>query len=128
MNSTKNIKQTITDVIGIPRQFKEFENVTFNSLLKETGYFDVYDKISVKVIRDALRADSDRVIDWLQLSEDKRSDAGWYFCRGDKGDYYEVGYFSLKANDIPSVKYSDSTEACAAFIKHEIEKIRLTPI
>lgn len=127
MNSTKDIKQTITDVIGIPRQFKEFENVTFNSLLKETGYFDVHHKISVNAIRDALHADSARVIEWLQLSEDKRSDAGWYFRRSDKGNY-EVGYFSLKANDIPSVKYSDSTEACAAFIKREIEEIRLTPI
>lgn len=125
MNLNKNVKLIIADVIGVPRQFSEHGNITFYSLLKETGYFDVHDKVSVIAIRDALHTDSDRVIDWLQLSEDKRSNAGWYFRRSDEGDY-EVGYFSLKTNDITSVKYSDSIEACAAFIKHEIEEVRLT--
>ena len=37
---------------------------------------------------------------------------------------YAVGHFIPKAGDVERLEYSDPIQACAAFIKHEIEDIR----
>jgi uracil-DNA glycosylase len=58
---------------------------------------------------------------WLNLSEGKRSDSGWYFRQIDNCKYV-VGYFSPKGN-LEITEYLNEIEACAAFIKREIEAI-----
>ena len=58
----------------------------------------------------------------VDLSEDKRTTSGWYFIQYEKGNYI-VGYFPSNA-DMKAIEFVDIKEACAAFIKKEIEDIR----
>jgi hypothetical protein len=113
---------TIIQVIHLAKKCSERNNVSIYSLLKEVGYFDIHDEVSENLIREALFLHPNCVNDWIRFSEDKRSSAGWYFQQN--GTDYEVGFFSLNKNNISPTKYSNSIEACAAFIKREIESIR----
>jgi len=99
-------------------------NVSPCSLLKKSGYFEMHDQITIEAIHGALCAHPDYVNDWIQFSEDQRCDPVWFFRQN--GADYEVGFWSSKADDTPPTKYSDPLEACATFIKHEIEGIRLS--
>ena len=59
-----------------------------------------------------------------QYFSDKRTSSGWYIRLNDE-ELYEVGYFDIKADhDRNRVQYENAINACAAFIKHEIESIR----
>ena len=119
-----NISETIAGLIHLSRRFNELGNLSIYSLLKDTGYFETHNQISESAIREALLGHPECVNEWMHLSEDKRSSAGWYFRRSGKGDY-EVGYFSPKGSNIQPIQYSDEATACAAFIKREIEYIRI---
>ena len=57
--------------------------------------------------------------------EDQRCSSAWYFTLNDEG-LYETGYFDIKSvpNDTNRVQYENAIDACAAFIKHQIESIR----
>lgn len=118
-----NLKDAVNKIVQLPRKFSAVGNGSIYSLLKETGYFQAHDQISEDVIRDALTCHPECVDEWMHLSEDKRSDAGWYFMQLDE-THYAVGHFIPKAGDAERREYSDPIQACAAFIKHEIEDIR----
>jgi hypothetical protein len=95
------------------------------SRLKATGYFELHDQISERDIRAALVRCSECVQEWMQECEDKRTSAGWYVMENDEG-CYEVGYITERGELQQRVVYSDRVEACAAFVKHEIETLRLS--
>ncbi len=59
---------------------------------------------------------------WLAWSENRRSDSGWYFTKGEDGQYV-VGYYPQR-NGFKEIEFSDKFNACTAFIKKEIESIR----
>lgn len=115
------ITDIIIELIHLPRKFNERGNATIYSLLNDTGYFKIRAQISEDSICEALRTCPECIDDWLLYSEDKRSDAGWYFQRC--AESYRVGYFSSKDNGIKPTEYEDRVAACARFIKHEIEDI-----
>jgi len=57
-------------------------------------------------------------------SEDKRSNSVWYFQQENE-ETFVVGFFDRKNSKMNQlIKYTDRIEACAAFIKREIEDIR----
>ena len=60
----------------------------------------------------------------MQYSEDQRC-PGWYLTLNDE-DLYEVGFFDDDADSHHSnrVQYENAMDACAVFIKHEIESVR----
>jgi hypothetical protein len=118
-----NITDTVIDLIHIPRKFEDLGNVSMYSLLSDSGYFEAHSQISESTIREALQAHPETVDEWMRFSEDKRSNVGWYFRPSHRG--YEVGYFSRSQSGIKSAEYFDQTEACAVFIKNEIEEIRI---
>ena len=118
-----NISETIIDVIRLPRKFGNLGNVSIHSLLKATGYFENHSQVSESAIREELIRHPEFIQDWMLLSEDKRSNAGWYFRQDDKAGYV-VGYFTQKGDHLRQSEYSDPIDACAAFIKREIEDIR----
>ena len=118
-----NITDTVIDLIYLPRKFEDLSDVSIYSLLRDSGYFETHSQIAESTIRQALCAHPETVDEWMRFSEDKRTNSGWYFrpsCNG-----YEVGYFSRSQGDIQSAEYSDRTEACAIFIKNEVEEIRI---
>lgn len=109
-------------IITIPRTFTELGNVSIYSLLERTGYFDVPDHISEADIRAALVCCPECIEEWMQYSEGKRT-SGWYITL-DK-PRYEVGYVSENGHCAKQAYYDNEMDACATFIKHEIENIRL---
>ncbi len=115
--------QIITDIISLPSKFFDKGDNSSYSLLKETGYFELHNLINEVNIYEALIQNPDCVSQWLSWSEDKRSTSGWYF-KQDGDQKYTVGYFPAKIG-LKTNEYFDVTEACAAYIKQEIEDIRL---
>ena len=118
-----NASNIATAVIQIPRTFGNLGNVSIFSLLKGTGYFEMHDQVSEAEIHEALIRQPECVDDWMLYSDDKRSSEGWYLKQGN-GSSYTVGFYTGKASDNRQIQYSDRLDACAAFIKHEIEVIR----
>lgn len=119
-----NIDHTIERIIHLPRLFKSLGNKSMHSLLRDTGYFEIADQIYEEDIGKALKQHPECINEWQLVSDDKRTTSGWYFKELDNGKYI-VGYFDLKRKDNSDVEFSDIREACAFFIKHEIEDIRL---
>ena len=123
MSTTKDIHAVCLNIISIPEILTRERDVSFNSLLRKSGFFEMHDKITVEAIQQALLEEPnrviDRVIDWIQYSEDQRC-SGWFFVR--ESGHYEVGFIPSEGDEIPATKYSDPLEACATFIKHTIEK------
>ena len=106
----------------MPSRFYTERNVSIYALLKETGYFELHNEISESNIYEVLIQHPECINQWLSWSEDKRSSSGWYFKQDEDGKYI-VGFFPT-SKDFNVNIYSDKTEACAVFIKREIEDIR----
>jgi len=119
-----NKAKIVTEIVTIPRRIHSEDKSPF-ALLKETGYFELHDQISVADVRNALASDPACVQEWMQYAEDKRTSSGWYFMLNDEG-LYETGHFDIKSvpNNTNRVQYENAVNACAAFIKHEIESMR----
>jgi len=110
-------------IVTIPRKFHTGDMSVF-ALLEATGYFELHDQVSESDIRVALLRDPESVQEWMQYCSDKRTSSGWFIRLNDE-ELYEVGYFDIKADyDTNRVQYENAIDACAAFIKHEIESIR----
>jgi hypothetical protein len=110
-------------LILLPRVFNRIGNVAIYDLLKETGYFEMYDQLSEEIIFESLAQHPEYVNDWLTYSEDKRTNSGWYF-KQEGPNSYKVGYFGGKESENIPYKYIDRIKLCAAFIKRESEDIR----
>lgn len=111
----------IENIIFLPKRFFK-GNTSIYTLLKESGYFEMNEQISEADIFKELTQQLECIEGWLSLSEDKRGSSGWYFKQNDNGKYV-VGYFPPKEN-FGVYEYIDKVEACAAFIKREIEDIK----
>jgi hypothetical protein len=59
----------------------------------------------------------------MQYADDKRTSSGWYVTLNDEG-CYETGYIADVWTRTNRVRYDNAIDACAAFIKREIEDIR----
>jgi len=94
-------------------------------LLKETGYFELHNEVSVSDIRKALAREPGCVQEWMQYIDDQRCSSSWYFALNDE-NLYEVGFYDSNADPARSnqVVFDNAMDACAAFIKHQIESIR----
>ncbi|MCE3295144.1 MAG: hypothetical protein K0R65_858 [Crocinitomicaceae bacterium] len=115
----------IKNIIDLPEKFYALGNVSIYSLLKETGYFEIHSKVTEENIIFELSQYPEYVDHWLGWSNDKRS-GGWYFQVKNNGKYL-VGHYPL-SEAFKQMEFNDPKEACAAFIKREIEEIRLRHI
>lgn len=113
-----------TEIVTIPRRMHSDDKSPF-ALLKETGYFELHNEVSVSDIRNALARDPACVQEWMQYIDDQRCSSSWYFVLNDEG-LYEVGFYDSNTDPARSnqVVYENAMDACAAFINHEIESIR----
>jgi hypothetical protein len=122
MNVSKS--DMVAQVVTLPRRFHSLGNVSMFSLLEATGYLGLHDQISEEDIRAALARCTECIQEWVQYSEDKRTSSGWYVMENDEG-CYEVGYVTERGDRQRRVVYDKLVDACAAFVKREIENIRL---
>jgi hypothetical protein len=114
----------IKNIVFLPKRFYTERNVSIYSLLEESGYFELYDQIRETDIVKELVKHLECIDQWMNLSENKRSSSGWYFKQTENSKYI-VGYFSHPSQEnLKTIEYFDKFEACAAFIKREIEDIR----
>jgi hypothetical protein len=122
----KTVNDIATEIVTIPRKFHRLGNMSEIALLEATGYFELHDQVSESDIRNALARDPECVQEWMQESEDQRCPAAWYFVLNEEG-CYEVGYLDLKSdpNIANRVQYENAIDACAVFIMHNIEDMRL---
>lgn len=118
-----DIDNVIEELIKLPLSVPD---KSVYARLKETGYFEIHDKILVGDIRKAINEHPDRVFIikwWMQYSEDKRCLPGWYFKRKTDTEYI-IGYINEEAiSNLYEEEYEDGLDACTSFIKHEIDEI-----
>ena len=108
-------------LIWLPRQYRHLRTVSMCNLVNKTGYFAVHAQVSVDAIREALARHPECIDDWLRHSEDKRT-SGWYFMKQGEQSYV-VGCVGIPDQNMESTSV-DAIEACAEFIKREVESIR----
>jgi hypothetical protein len=119
----KNKTVIAEQITLVPKKIHDTGESVF-SLLNETGYPDFRDAITIACLQQVISQHPDCVRDWLGYSEDKRADSGWFF-REEAGRFV-VGYLQSSGKFDPLNMYDNNQEACAEFIKAEIEDI-LTP-
>ncbi len=112
----------LVDLVHLPRRFNA-SKMSMYELLRQTHYFELYDEVSEAGIRETLARHPECVDEWISYSEDKRTSSGWYI-KQENGTSYKVGCLSPKGDKNIETSYVDRTDACAAFIKHELEDIR----
>ncbi|MGK2863028.1 MAG: hypothetical protein ACSLE0_13925 [Chitinophagaceae bacterium] len=118
-----SIDYIIEKIIHLPKLFRSLGNKSIHELLRDTGYFEIADQINQEDISKVLKQHPECINEWKLFSNDKRASSGWYLKELDNNKHI-VGYFGIKKGDTPVVEFSDNNEACAFFIKHEIENIR----
>jgi hypothetical protein len=104
------------NIISIPINAKKF-NLSFRELLEDSNY-DALNPIDRITLMEALRADEDKVADWIGWSADKRVSSGWFFI--ENSGRYAVGYLSRENEQRLQDIFDDKYEACADFILKEI--------
>ncbi|MEP6850559.1 MAG: hypothetical protein ABI999_17000 [Acidobacteriota bacterium] len=109
------------NLIQIPLVF-ENSGKSASTLVLESGYLESPDVVTVEVLTTTLKEIPEAVEAWLDWSDNKRTNAGWYFNRGGPRGYV-LGYYPPSKN-LPLTKYPDAYDGCANFIKREVEDIR----
>ncbi|GAA0875039.1 hypothetical protein GCM10009118_14470 [Wandonia haliotis] len=117
------IKDIIKQILFLPFEFVQDNNHSIYSLLQNTGYFNVYSKITQSTILQELTNHSNCIEYWLSWSENKRSTDGWYFIKKDN-DKYVVGNINSDGQNSKYFEFDSAAQACSIFIKREIESIR----
>jgi hypothetical protein len=122
MSLDPNVKKIALALIHLPRNFRDLENKSIYTLLKESGYFEAHDRVPESAIRDVLLDFPECVREWAMFSEDKRTSYGWFWRRRAKGRH-EIGCQPKSGDTAQLIEYLDETDACAAFIKREVDEI-----
>lgn len=102
----------------MPIQFKARGDVSMVQLMRESGFAESPDALTPSAVSDYLRQHVHLVEAWVTLSEDKRTNSGWYIRRTLDGSF-EVGYYP----DGPRLSFGDRMQACAEFIVREARAI-----
>ena len=61
-----NVKETTKTILSLPRKYKEIFTISIYDLLKQTGYFEIHDKVLVKDIQNLLTQHPEYIEDWIQ--------------------------------------------------------------
>jgi len=117
-----DVGKTCETVVRMPRTLVVRGDVSPYGLVENSGYFDRHVEITPDLLRLVLSGDPTLVDDWLEYSENRRTSAGWYLCRTTTG--FGVGFLGGDGRKVDEHTYVDGIEACAVFIKNELEEMR----
>lgn len=118
------LKGVIKKIISLPVDFNKIANSkSIYSLLRETGYYEIYNKVTEGVIELELINRTQYIAPWLIWSENKRSSKGWYFFKNENNKFV-VAYLGPDEKNESNTEFDHAVEACAQYIKKEIEDIR----
>ena len=118
----KVIRKTIEMLVHLPHDYHKVDKSEF-SLLEESGYFKLHDRISEKEISEVLKMHPHLIAEWAQFSADSRSETNWVFSQGESGKYY-VSHWPPNP-EFDEVSSFDRYDACAAFVKRKAESTRI---
>ena len=110
-------------IVRLPRTLRAGLKMSIYDLASRTGYFEQHERVGEVMIRKRLGLAPDLVDEWIAYSEDKRVGSGWYFRIVSHGEY-EVGNYGGATGQHHSSVYPDRLDACAKFVKQEMEAIR----
>jgi hypothetical protein len=119
MPNPRTVQEVVTSICAIPDDFHRRGDVSVVRLLEESGYATFRDAVVIAEIRQHLEAHPDLISSWAGYSEDKRCSSGWYF----DDSRYSTGHFSSDAGRSRELVFGERSQACAEFIKHEIDSI-----
>jgi hypothetical protein len=123
MDMETQIKNSIEKIIRIPLDFETKGNVSRVTLVRESGYVELYNKIGEAEIEEVLRQYPDFVDEWLLWSENTRSTPAWHFIKFEDGSYLVT--YSNEGKRFDEITTNDKFEACAIYIKRQIETTRI---
>lgn len=106
-------------IVGIAEEFSNRHDISIYQLLKNYSYFENYSKISIDDLKNELKKKPELINSWLNYSENKRCKGGWFFVKKNENTYV-LGNLEENFRDV----FPDAVDACAIFVKHEIEFIR----
>jgi hypothetical protein len=112
-------RDMIKQIIEIPKEFKRKKDISIFQLLVNTGYIKNKNDINIEDIKKELKEKPELIQFWLNYSEDKRTSGGWYLLKKNDSTFI-VGNIDGRSKSI----FTDCFDACATFIKKEIEAIR----
>ena len=118
----ETIKNVVVRVIHIASDFYHVEKSEY-TLLNESGYFELYNKVTESDIKKLLKKYPQLIADWLRYSGDSLSSFRWNFIRCDDGKYL-VGHWP-GGKDFDEISTADEFYACSAYIKRHIESTRI---
>jgi len=114
-------EQIADEVASLAGRYRSQEELSIYEMLERTGYVERRVALPVEAIRKALARSPEHLREWLEYSADKRSGGGWY-VRGENGRF-EVGDLEADGRVAERRSYSDLAEACADFIRRELDQI-----
>jgi hypothetical protein len=122
MSTSPIVQDVVQKVCAIPADFNRRGDVSVLYLLEESGYDTVRDAVTVAIIQQHLQAHPNLIDLWAGYSDDKRCSSGWFF-----DGRYTTGHYSSSAGRSQEQVFTARSQACAEFIKHELESIRENP-
>lgn len=110
----------VKNVISIPIDFHKTGNMSAVDLLRQSGYLQFQNEITVNDLYSQLKSEPDLIYSWLLWSLDKRTNIGWFILQ--RKHTYTVGYNNNKAITRKKI-FINKYKASAYFISKEIEQI-----
>lgn len=107
-------------IYSLPVALKLRGGVSLLQLVRETGYPGHWAEIGVGEIRCGLAGREGIIAVWLEYSAQKNADWGWFLQGPYQGSYLTGS--RTRSLEGP-IKTPDAAEACAYFIKAELDSI-----
>ena len=121
MHAVPDDRGSILEAIySLPVEFKLRGSVSLLQLVRETGYPGRWAEIRVDELRSGIANREGIIAVWQQYSREKDADWGWYF-QGPHQGFYLTGSRTRSLEG--PVNTRDAAEACAYFIKAELDSI-----
>jgi hypothetical protein len=107
-------------IYSLPVVFRLQGNVSLLQLVRATGYPVLQPEIGVEEIRAGLAGREGIIAVWLEYSREKDPDWGWFF----QGPYQGFFLTGSRTRSLEGpINTRDAAEACAYFIKAELDSI-----
>jgi len=92
-------------------------------LTREANFDGVWTAAEIKCLLSELKRDPKLLNYWLQYSDDKRAEEGWFFRKSEASDGFEVAQF--KDGEVLESRFfaGDWAMACALFIRNELSTL-----
>lgn len=116
----RNRGSVLEAIYSLPVVIRLRGGVSLLQLVRETGYPGLQPELGVEDIRAGLAGRDGIVAVWLEYSREKDADWGWFF----QGPYQGFFLTGSRTRSLEGpVNTRDATEACAYFIKAELDSI-----